>query len=308
MKICITGGSGFIGSNLARKLVREGHEIKIIDDMSSGSPHNIEDIKSSIEFEKMSILENEKINRHFKNIDIIVHLAAKTSIIESQKNPGVFIKTNVEGTKNVLDACKTAGVKMLIFSSSAAVYSEGDGKINEKCPTEPSTVYGDSKLRAEGLIRKICPEYEIDFCILRLFNVYGPRQVLEGKYASVVPKFLASAMRNKPITVNGGRQSRDFIFVDDVSDAFFKVIKLKNCKGSTINIGTGRATKIADLAKIVKETVYSKSEIHFMNDGNTGLNHSCADPSLSCKLLGTKNFAGLRMGLRKTADWIEGAM
>lgn len=307
LKICITGGAGFIGSNLARRLLKESIDVRIVDNMSTGKIGNISDTKNSVEFEKISILDTKNLSSAFKGCDTAMHLAAKTTTTGSMNNEKETLKTNIEGTKNAMDACLSAGVKKVIFASSAAVYAESKTPIKESHPTDPRTPYGVSKLEAERIIQEYGKNHGIKFCILRLFNVYGPGQPFDSPESAVVPKFISLAKKNKKLLIRGdGTQTRDFIYVSDVCAALRNAAIMEKCDGFVINIGSGKPTRVLELAELVKRITKSESELEFVPSGDE-ICHSCADTSLSKKLLGMEKFTGLEEGIKKTAEWIDGA-
>ncbi len=300
LEVCITGGAGFIGSNLAKFLSDKGHGIKIIDDLSAGN-RNVAYMEQFADFVKGSILDKKVLSASLAGCDAVVHLAAKTSIAESVKNPDIVMRTNVEGTKNVLESCIDCDVKKLIFTSSAAVYSDSVVPVSESAATAPKTPYGASKLEAEKIIR----EYSVNgvkFSILRLFNVYGPLQVSDA----VIPKMMRAAISKSDITImGGGNQTRDFIFVDDVAAAIEKSIAGDACANRTINIGTGVQTRIADLAGRIKHVARSESKIRFVPDNSPQTINSCANITLYRKLIAPLKLTDLDKGLEKTFQWMR---
>ncbi len=307
MKICITGGAGFIGSNLARRLLKESIDVKIVDNMSTGKIGNMSDTKNSVEFEKISILDAKSLAQALKGCGTVIHLAAKTTNTGSVNNEKETLRTNIEGTKSTMDACLSAGVRKIVFASSAAVYAESETPIKESHPIDPRTPYGESKLEAERIIQEYGKKYGIKFCILRLFNVYGPGQPFKGAESAVIPKFVSLAKKNKKLLIRGdGNQTRDFIYISDVCAALRNAALTQECDGFVINVGTGKPTRILELAELVKRITKSESGLEFVPSGDE-ICHSCADTSLSKKLLGMEKFTGLEEGIKKTAEWIDGA-
>ncbi len=305
LKICITGGAGFIGSNLARRLLKEHIDVKIVDDLSTGKIGNISDISDSVKFEKISILDAKRLSNAFKGCGTVIHLAAKTTTTGSVNNEKKTLKTNIEGTKNTMEACLSAGVKKVVFASSAAVYAESETLIKESYRIDPITPYGASKLEAERIIQEFGKKYGINFCILRLFNVYGPMQLFDSPESAVIPKFISLANKNKKLPIRGdGSQTRDFIYVSDVCAALRNAAIMGKCDGFVINIGSGKATRIVELADMVKRIMKSESVIEFVPSEDE-ICHSCADISLSKRLLDMERFTGLEEGIKKTAEWID---
>lgn len=306
LKLCITGGAGFIGSNLARRLLKEPIDVKIVDNLSTGKIGNISDVKDSVEFEDFSILDTKKLSNAFKGCDTVIHLAAKTTTTGSMNNEKETLKTNIEGTKSTMEACLSAGVKKVVFASSAAVYAESKTPVKESHPIDPRTPYGASKLEAERIIQEFGKKHGIKFCILRLFNVYGPRQPFDSLESAVIPKFISLAKKNKKLPIRGdGTQTRDFIYVSDVCAALRNAAAIEKCEGFVINIGSGKSTTILELADVVKRITKSKSTPKFVPSEDE-ICHSCADIGLSKRLLGMERFTSLEEGIKKTAEWIDG--
>jgi UDP-glucose 4-epimerase len=293
MKILVTGGAGFIGSNLVDKLIDEGYKVFIIDNLSSGKKENIN--KKAV-FYKADICHLDKILPLFKEIDYVFHLAANPRVIFSVENPIESHKVNVDGTLNVLYASYKNRVKRLIFASSSAVY--GDIKklpLKENITPNPISPYGLHKLIGEYYCKLFSNIYNLETVCLRYFNVYGPRMDTSGPYALVIGKFLKLRKENKPLTIYGdGKQTRDFIYVDDVVKANILAMKSKKVgRGEIINICSGKNYSINYIAKLIggKKIYFSarKGEIK----------HALGDNSLAKKLLGWKPEISLEEGIEK---------
>jgi UDP-glucose 4-epimerase len=299
MKILVTGGAGFIGSNLVDKLIDEGHKVFAIDNLSTGKKENLN--KKAI-FYKADICHLEKILHLFKGIDFVFHLAANPRVIFSVENPIESHKVNVDGTLNVLYASYKNKVKRLIFASSAAVY--GNIKklpLKEDMAPKPVSPYGLHKLIGEYYCQLFSNLYNLETVCLRYFNVYGPRMDPNGPYASVIGKFLKLKKENKPLTIYGdGKQTRDFVYVDDVVKANILVMKSKKVgKGEVINICSGKNYSINYIAKLIGgKKIYlpaRKGEIK----------HTLGDNSLAKKLLGWKPEIRLEEGIKKYKEYFD---
>ena len=297
MKILVTGGAGFIGSNLIDKLIDEGHKVFVIDNLSTGKKENLN--KKAI-FYKADICDLDKILPLFKGIDYVFHLAADPRVVFSVENPIESHNVNVDGTLNVLYASYKNKVKRLIFASSSAVY--GDIKklpLKENITPNPISPYGLHKLIGEYYCKLFSNLYNLETVCLRYFNVYGPRMDPNGPYALVIGKFLKLRKENKPLTIYGdGKQTRDFVYVDDVVKANILAMKSKKVgRGEVINICSGKNYSINYIAKLIDgKKIYlpaRKGEIK----------HVLGDNSLTKKLLGWKPEISLEEGIKKCKEY-----
>ena len=285
MKIIITGGAGFIGKHLVKFLTKKENDVTIFDNFSNSSYESIMYLQNlDVKIIKGDIRKIEDLNNAIKGHEVVIHLAAKISVEESIKNPSETFQTNVEGTKNVLIACKKNEIKKIIVSSSAAVYGESkiDVKLTEKSKINPISPYGESKVRMENEIRKFSEDQNIDYVILRFFNIYGKNQSPE--YAGVITKFIKKIEMNKPLQIFGnGMQIRDFVSVNDVVNSIYHSIE--NGKNQTYNIASGNSITIKQLAKLLINL--SKKDIKIIhNDEKKGdIRFSEADISLAKKEL-----------------------
>ena len=266
MRIFITGGNGFIGRHLVRRL-EENHEITIFDDFSN-SDTNIKNglIGKNLNFIKGDIRVKEDIIKSSKDHDVIIHLAAKISIQDSIRNPDETFQVNVDGTKNVLEACLKNNIKNIIANSSAAVYGNRKNQndiLFENSKTEPMSPYGESKLIMEEIIQEYSIKNKINSIILRIFNVYGIGQ--SDEYSGVITKFLKNSKEGKILKIFGnGMQTRDFISINDITSMIENSLsKLEGKRGEIYNIATGKTTTIHNLAKMIIEISKSKSKIEF---------------------------------------------
>jgi len=249
MKIFITGGGGFIGGHLAKFLLESKFEITIFDDLSNCTKEMIESI-GNVNFVKGDIRDYELLKQSMKNYELVIHLAAKTSVSDSKEYQEIVMDVNVNGSLNVLKSCKNCNISKFIAISSAAVYGEGieTKQNNEGTLTNPISVYGKSKLEMENEVKEFSRTSNIDSIIFRLFNVYGEDQ--SDVYAGVIKKFVNSARQNKPVLIYGkGDQTRDFIHVNDVIEYIDRAIKnIEGKKGEIYNIGTGITISIKQLS------------------------------------------------------------
>ena len=248
----VTGGAGFIGSNLVDKLINIGHEVIVIDNFISGRKSNISHHKKDcLKIVKLDIAKSKKLNKYFKKIDYVFHLAGLAEIIPSIKNPQKYFNTNVLGTLNVVEAAKNAKVKKFVYAASSSCYgspkkfptSENE-KINIQHP------YGLTKYLGEELVLMYASTFNMPNISFRFFNVYGPRLNLNSQYSSVFGNFLKQKKNKKPLSIVGdGKQTRDFIHVDDLTNAFIKIIRSSHAN-KTYNLGSGKETSINKIASI----------------------------------------------------------
>ncbi len=254
MRILITGGCGFIGSHLSEQLIKEKHNITVIDNLANGRLKNIENINknSRFKFIRADILNYSKIDNYFKNIDAVIHLAALADIVPSIDNPEKYFRVNVEGTINILNLCRKHRIKKIIYAASSSSYG-----IPKRYPTNENEIinplypYALTKYMGEELVLHWGKLYKFDAISLRFFNVYGPRSRTTGTYGAVFGIFLAQKIGNKPFTVVGnGKQTRDFTYVTDIVSSISAALKSK-IKNDYINIGSGKTYSINLLVKLL---------------------------------------------------------
>jgi UDP-glucose 4-epimerase len=253
MKSVVTGGAGFIGSNLVDQLVDRGHKVTVLDDFSTGRKSNLKQhSKKKIKVVKIDISKNKNLTKYFKEVDYVFHLAGKTSVVESLKKPKLYFKVNVNGTLNLIKSIKRFNIKKFIYAASASCYGipkELPTKENSKI--KPSSPYAHSKYLAEKLIMHEVKKNNFPANSLRFFNVYGPRLSAAGSYSSVFGAFLSQKVANKPLTIIGnGNQTRDFIHVKDLVNVIIKAAFSKKI-GNIYNVGSGIEVKINKVADII---------------------------------------------------------
>ena len=248
----ITGGAGFIGSNLTDHLVRIGHKVIVIDNFVSGKKTNLSHHKKkNVKIIKIDISKSKNLYKYFKGADYIFHLAGLAEIIPSIKNPKKYFDNNVIGSLNVVEAAKKAKVKKFIYAASSSCYGTPKSfPTSEKSKIDLKHPYAVTKYMGEELIMKYASIFKMPNISFRFFNVYGPRLNTSGQYSAVIANFLSQMKTKKPLTLVGnGKQTRDFIHVDDLANAFIKVIK-SNLANRIYNLGSGKRTSINTIAKI----------------------------------------------------------
>ncbi len=306
-KVLVTGGAGFIGSHIVDRLLKEGCEVTVIDNLSTGKMQNIARHKSEKEFHFIQgdIRNFNLVKEAVKGVDAVFHEAAIVSVPFSIEDPMGTNDVNVGGTLNVLKACLNSNVKRFIYSSSTAVYGDTEKlPIKEDSVPQPISPYGASKLAAEGYVNAFYRVYGLETVCLRYFNVYGPRQAY-NPYSGVITIFINRLLDDQPPIIYGdGEQTRDFINVQDVIEANILALERENAAGQTFNIATGVATTINQLAKLLQE-VMGKTELKVVHaDPRPGdIRHNYADISKAKKILGYEPKIGIKEGLTQLVKW-----
>ena len=258
MKTLVTGGAGFIGSHLVDLLLEKGHEVTVLDNLSTGRTENIAHLKNNIRFFKCELAEEGNWKEEFRGIDWVFHLAALADIVPSIRNPTVYFQSNVNSTFNVLKASRENEVTRFVYSASSSCYGIPDQfPTPENASIRPQYPYALTKRIGEELVLHWSQVYKLPAISMRLFNVYGPRSRTSGTYGAVFGVFLAQKLASHPFTIVGdGNQKRDFTYVTDITQAFLKAA-LSNYSGEVYNIGSGEAVSINRLAELLKgEKVY----------------------------------------------------
>lgn len=275
MKILITGGAGFIGSHIAELYLRKASEIRILDNLRTGYRHNLKALNHT--FIEGSITDRALVKQAVHGIDYIFHLAALVSVPESMAKPSECVDINVHGLLNVLEEASSAGVRKLVFASSAAVY--GDNPLVPKLETmipEPKSPYAITKLDGEFYLGMFQQMGKLETAAIRFFNVFGPRQDPKGAYAAAVPIFIEKAVNNENITIFGdGGQTRDFIYVKDIAGALAFAAETAGVTG-VFNAGYGGQITINDLAAAIISAAGSSSKILFAPERPGDVRHSRA--------------------------------
>ena len=285
MKIFVTGGAGFIGISLCKKL-SSSHKVTVYDNFSNSNQDNFPIIEN-VTLIVGDILDNPKLINSMKNHDVVIHLAAKTNVIDSINNPADTLQTNVQGTQNVIDSCKFNKISKIIVTSSAAIYQNSDSPIDETNPIEPLSPYGQSKLDME----KITIQSKINYTVLRLFNVYG-----DGQNTGVIANFGKNILENKPLIIFGdGKAIRDFIHIDDVINGI--LFSITSTYG-IYNIASGNGTNISNLAKLFIQSSGKSLKIIYKSARSGEITYSVANIAKSQKDLGFYPKISLDVGLK----------
>jgi len=307
--VLVTGGAGFIGSNVAEALLLKGYRVVVLDDLSTGKMENIFQIEenANLKFVKGSILESGLLRFIIKseNISLISHQAAVSSVSKSIADPVQTVETNIVGTANLFHIASEYGCKRIVFASSSSIYGDTPELPKRETMTPcPKSPYAMSKAAKEMLGSIFCGLYNIEIVGLRYFNVYGRRQDPASDYAAVIPKFITKALQNEPIPVEGdGGQTRDFIYIDDVVRANIKALTGEIVSGSVFNIAYGEQTSVLDLAKTILGVTGSKSEIVFKPARIGDIRDSVGDIEFAIKNIGYSREFNIQQGLAETVAW-----
>jgi UDP-glucose 4-epimerase len=297
MNYLITGAAGFLGSALANVLAKEGHQVRGIDDLSTGDPQAL---SPDVHFTRGDVADRPKLWTLLQEVDCVYHLAARVSVPESILYPREYNEVNVGGTVCLMEAMRDVGVKRVVFASSGAVYGNQEIQpLTEEQAPRPSSPYAVSKVAAEYYIRTIGELWGIETVCLRIFNAYGPGQHLPAANPPVIPYFLKQAVRNGTLVINGdGSQTRDYVYVDDVISAMMAASTAPNINGLLINIGSGKETSVRSLAELILEVTGSETNIVYSNQTPGGVSRLWADLSLASQKINYRPSIPLEDGLR----------
>jgi UDP-glucose 4-epimerase len=299
MNFLITGAAGFIGSTLANQLAREGHQVRGLDDLSTGDPQAL---APDVHFTRGDVNDRPKLWTLLQEVDCVYHLAARVSVPESELYPREYNAVNVGGTVSLMEAMRDVGVRRVVLVSSGAIYGDqGKQPLKETMTPNPRSPYAVSKLAAEYYVNTIGDLWKIETVSLRVFNAYGPGQRLPPAHPPVVPYFLKQALRNGSLVVHSdGSQTRDYVYVDDVVSGLVAASTAPNLDGLVINIGSGRETSVSDLVQTVLEVAGTTPEVIYNSKTSPGVSRMCADLTLAKQKLNFKPSIKLADGLRLT--------
>ena len=304
----VTGGAGFIGSNIVRRLVEQGHEARVVDDLATGHRENLDGLTDAVAVHEGTILDATLLGEAFAGVDYVLHQAALASVPRSVKDPAATNAVNVDGTLNVLLAARDAGVRRVVYASSSSVY--GDTPVlpkQEGMVPNPQSPYAVSKLAGEHYCRAFTRVYDLETVSLRYFNVYGPRQDPASQYAAVVPIFIRRLMAGEPVTVFGdGEQSRDFTFVEDVAAANIQAAQAPGAAGAVVNLGCGERHTLNKLIALLQELTGQHVAPVYADPRAGDVKHSQADISRARELIGYDPQVSFEDGVRRTFEWYKG--
>jgi UDP-glucose 4-epimerase len=306
MKATVTGGAGFIGSHVVGALLDAGADVVVLDDLSTGHEDNVD---RRAELVVASITDGDMVTKAVDRSDLVVHLAASRAVLASVERPLETDRVNVGGTLQVLDAARQAGVRRLVSASSSSVYGGADQlPTPETQPANPRSPYAVSKLTAEHYARVFTELYGLETVSLRFFNVYGPRQRPDSRYAAVIPLFIRAISENRSPEVHGdGQQSRDFTYIADVTAAVMKAAATaaEQCSGKVYNVAGGGRYTLLDLLDVLEDQIGNRPGRHHVEPRAGDVRHSQADITAARRDLGFEPTVGLREGLARTIEWAQ---
>jgi UDP-glucose 4-epimerase len=304
VKVLVTGGGGFIGSNLVRALAERGDDVRVLDNFSTGNRANLADLADDVEVVEGELRSYERVHAATRGVEVVFHQGALPSVPRSVQDPLTTGAVNVEGTLNVLLAARDEGIRRVVFASSSSVYGNSDElpRVETQNP-DPISPYGVSKLAAERYCVSFARVYPIETVALRYFNVFGPNQDPTSQYAAVVPRFVTAIAEERTVTVYGdGEQKRDFTFVSNIVEANLLAADADGVSGRVLNVATGRGTSVNELADTVGAVLGKGVEREYDEERSGDVRDSWADVARAEELLGWQPRVELEAGLRIVAD------
>jgi nucleoside-diphosphate-sugar epimerase len=303
----VTGGAGFIGSNIVEELLKRSHEVRVVDNLITGKRENIEPFLDKIEFLEEDIRDYETCRRAVSKVDFVLHQAALPSVTRSIEDPILANDINVNGTLNLLLASNEEKVRRFVFASSSSVYGD-DPTLPKKEDNQgnPLSPYGLTKLVGEKYCKVFSVIYGLPTVCLRYFNIFGPHQDPASQYAAVIPSFISKMLGGKKPTIFGdGEQSRDFTFVGNVVEANILATEVENISGEVFNVGCGEKTTVNSLAAKINEILNTDIEPDYDQPRPGDIKHSFADISKAKQGIKFEPLVDFREGLERTIRWYQ---
>jgi UDP-glucose 4-epimerase len=307
-KVLITGISGFIGSSLARGLLAEGASVRGVDNLSTGNPANLDEIRSSIDFRHADILDSAAMDEACKDVDYVFHQAAIPSVPKSVVDPIGTNGPNLNGTLTVLEAARKAGVKRLMYAASSAAYGDSpELPKTEAMMPAPISPYAVQKLAGEHYLASYTRVYGLETVALRYFNIFGPRQDPTSQYSGVLARFISLMTKGETPTIFGdGSTSRDFTYIDNVVSAnMIAATTTAPVAGKVFNVATGQRITLLQAFEEIKRITGFAGTVNFKPEREGDIKHSLADISLAESVMGYRVVTGFAEGLEKTIAYYE---
>jgi len=304
-KFLVTGGAGFIGSNICRKLVLEGRFVRVIDNLLTGKKSNLADIMDKIEFIEADMGDEATARTAMKDIDFCLHQGALPSVPRSIDEPAATHKHCLDATFTLLLAARNAGIKRFVYAASSSAYGDTPTlpKV-ETMPDRPLSPYAAAKLAGEYYCSVFYNVFGLETISLRYFNVFGPYQDPTSQYAAAIPAFVTAILKDQPPTIFGdGLQSRDFTYIDNVVEANLLAARAEHTAGEVVNIACGQAVTVNEIIDVINNLVGRKVKPTYTDPRPGDVKHSLADISLAEKTIGFKPIVPFRQGLEKSIDW-----
>jgi UDP-glucose 4-epimerase len=298
MQILVTGGAGFVGSALVRRLVALGHSVRVVDDLSAGDPARLPENAS---FMRGDVNDLPRLWTMLQGVECVYHLAARVSVPESVRYPREYNAVNVGGTVSVLEAMRDVGVRRLVLVSSGAIYgNQARQPMHEGLPPNPLSPYAVSKLAAEQYVHTIGRLWEVETVSLRVFNAYGPGQQLPATHPPVIPYFIRQTLGNGSLVVHGdGSQTRDFVYIDDAVNALLAAATAPDVNRRVINVGSGVETAVSEVVRLVGRVTGREPHALYVTGQSGGVSRMCADLVRARDLLGYQPNVFLEEGLHR---------
>ena len=305
MRYLVTGGAGFIGSNTVDELLRRGHTVVVLDDFSAGREENLKQCAGKIEIVRGSITDLSAVHKACERADYVIHLAARTSVPRSVKDPIESNHVNIDGTLNVLVAARDAKVRRFVYAASSSAYGETptQPKREDMCP-DPISPYGVTKFVGELYAKVFGRCYGLETVCLRYFNVFGPRQDPSSPYSGVLSKFITTLLADdQPVIFGDGEQSRDFTYIENVVQANLLACEAPNCAGRVLNAGTGGRFTLNETLHLLEKISGKRATAKYEPPRSGDILHSQANITEARKMLGYDPKVSFEEGLRRTWEW-----
>jgi nucleoside-diphosphate-sugar epimerase len=301
----VTGGAGFIGSHLVHRFVAEGHDVRVIDNFSTGKRKNLAELAGRIELIEGDLRQPADCARAARGVEVVFHQAAVPSVPKSVQDPQTSHDANVNGTFNLLMAARQAKVRRVVYASSSSAYGDTpELPKHEQMPPAPMSPYAVQKLAGEYYCRAFAECFGLQTLSLRYFNVFGPRQDPASQYAAAIPAFVTAILGDRPPTVFGdGEQSRDFTHVDNVVEANVLAAKAPNACGQAVNVACGERVTVNQIIELINKLLGKDVRPTYAASRAGDVRHSLADITLARQLLGFEPAILFGEGLRRTIDW-----
>jgi nucleoside-diphosphate-sugar epimerase len=304
-KFLVTGGAGFIGSNICKKLVSQGCFVRVVDNLITGKKSNLAGVIDKIEFIQADMGDSEVAQSAIKDIDVVVHQGALPSVPRSVDDPAATHKHCVDATFTLLLAARDAGVKRFVYAASSSAYGDTPTlpKVETMLPS-PLSPYAVGKLVGEYYCSVFSEVFGLETISLRYFNVFGPQQDPTSQYAAAIPAFVTAILKDEPPTIYGdGEQSRDFTYIDNVVDANLLAARVKRTRGQVVNIACGQAVTVNEIIDMINNLLGKNVKPKYTASRPGDVKHSHADITLAQKLIGFKPTVSFHDGLQKAIDW-----
>lgn len=303
----VTGGCGFIGSNIAEHLVREGHRVRVLDNLTTGKRENLSGFDQELELVHGDLLDESAVMRAVEGVDYVLHQAALPSVQRSVEDPLLSNRVNVDGTVTLLRSCVDAGVKRVVYAASSSAYGDQQALVKtEKLLPMPKSPYAVAKLTGEYYLRAFYECYGLETVSLRYFNVFGPRQDPNSEYSAVIPLFITRCLRGEqPVIYGDGTQSRDFTYVENNVRANVLASTAAEAPGKVMNIACGHSYSLLDLLQEINSILGTSIEPKFSEPRKGDVKHSLADISRARQSIGYDVTVDFHEGLRRTVEYYQ---